>query len=135
MATIKQKSVIVDIEGGKRIEVRRMRWKGTRDFFRKFAEVIGALYKGASADATLGKLLVEKAPELISGSDELVTLLCTQSTDLSLDELDNLDVLSASEVLRCSLELNLDDELKNSWAGIGARIAGLMPAKSSAMTK
>jgi hypothetical protein len=135
MATIKQKSVIVDVEGGKRIEVRRMRNKPMRDFSRKFAEVLTGALRGAPAEITIGRILIDKAAEIIAGADELITLLCTQSTDLSLDEFDNLDSLAASAVLDAALAVNFDDEIKNSWAGIGAKIAALMPAKHSGTTK
>jgi len=129
MSTIKQKSAFVEIEGGKRIEVRRMRWRSMRDFLRALAKVILSIYPAIPGVDRPGiaAAIFTKLPEVVSGSDELVTILCTASTDLSLDDFAELDALSACEILRASLEINCDDEIKNSLAGIAGAVAGLMP--------
>lgn len=138
MPTIKQKTVVVDIEGGKRIEVRRMRWKAAREFYRKIGALLATVYRDAPLESSeerkpgqFAKLMFAKLPDVISSSDELVTHLCTQSTDLSTDEFDNLDNLSALAVLDAALSVNCDDEIKNSFAGIGQKVAGLLPAKTT----
>jgi hypothetical protein len=128
MSTIKQKSAFIEIEGGKRIEVRRMRWRSMRDFLRALAKVVATVYPSQSSAPALpvGMALFAKLPELVAGSDELVTLLCTGSTDLSLEDFANLDSLSACQVLAESIKLNCDDELKNCLAGIAESVAGLI---------
>lgn len=50
------------------------------------------------------------------------------------EQIDALDALAASEVLRAALEVNLDDELKKCWAGIAAVVAGLMPGSKRSTT-
>jgi hypothetical protein len=131
--TIKQKTTFIEIEGGKRIEVRRMRWRAMRDFLRKLGAIV-ATFKKSSPDEKLGAVIFARLPELVEGSDELITLLCTESTGLSLDDFGNLDALSASAVLAAALEINCDDEIKNSLAGIAKSVAGLIPIQPPALT-
>ena len=137
MTTIKQKTAIVELEavngqGGRRIVVHRMNWRAQRDFLKKLAVAVQALLAARAAaperEASLAQLVLSRLTELVAQSDELVNVLCLGSTGLSLDEFDALDSLAAAELLRLSLELNFDDELKNSFAGIVATLAGLMPA-------
>lgn len=129
MSTIKGKSVFVEVEDGKTIEVRRMSWKSMRNFLRQLGAIIAKVYVGASADQTAGALIFSKLPEIIAGSDELVVTLCTGSTNLTLDQFNDLDALTATKVLAESIAINCDDEIKNSWAGIAASVAGLMPQR------
>jgi hypothetical protein len=142
MSTIKQKTAVVEIEGGPRFELHRMRWKPTKEFLRKLAAVVtqlireGRLGQLSAADGT-GKLsfldaLAAQIPAIIEQSEELVTLLVTQSTDLTPEKFDELDALAASELLSAALEVNCDQELKNSWAGIVAKVAALLPAPTVA---
>lgn len=128
MSTIKQKSAFVEIEGGKRIEVRRMRWKSSRDFLRELARLVTSIRPSAPTEnGAWASAIFANIPEIIAGSDVLVTLLCTSSTGLSLEEFGELDALTALEVLRESLAINCDDEVKNSLAGIAGALSGLMP--------
>jgi hypothetical protein len=141
METIKQKTVVLEIEGGPRIEVKRMRWKAAREFLRKLGAVVSKIFVdgrvAAGAEATghgmpelsVIERIAVQLPAIIEQSEELATLLCTQSTGLTAQELDNLDLLAGAEVLRTALEVNLDDETKNSFAGSAARIRGVMPAR------
>jgi hypothetical protein len=139
MDTIKQKTAVIEIEGGPRIEVRRMRWKAAREFLRKLGAVVSKIFiDGRLATVTDGdgktplpliEGLALQLPQIIEQSEELATLICTQSTGLTATELDNLDLLAGAEVLRVSLEVNLDDETKNSFAGIAERIKAAMPAR------
>lgn len=134
MSTIKQKTVLVTAEDGSRIEVRRMAWKGLRDFLRSLANVVRSIYQGSTPEQPTWALILAKLPEIITGSDELVVILCTKSTDLKPDEFDNLDALTASNVLSAAIGVNFDDEVKNSLAGIVGKIAALMPAAKPTTT-
>jgi hypothetical protein len=128
MNTIKQKSAFVEIDGGKRIEVRRLRWRAMRDFLRVLAKVVTAVYPSTppAPGSSWGAALFSKIPELVAGSDELVTILCTGSTNLTAEEFADLDGLVACEVIRASLAVNCDEEIKNSLAGIVGAVSGLM---------
>ena len=143
MNTIKQKTAIVTIEGGpgaaeQTIEVRRMRWKAAREFLRKLAGVVtqlihdGKLGQLAAAEGleklNLLDVLAGQLPTIVEQSEELIMLLVTQSTSLTAEQFDALDALAASEVLNAALGVNCDDDLKNSWAGIAAKLTALMPA-------
>jgi hypothetical protein len=111
-----------------------MRWKATRQFLKLFGNAYTDFIKGAMSSglAENQKLaIVSQLPELIAQSDVLSAFLVTSATDLTAEQLDALDGLVASEVLRVALEVNLDDEIKNSFAGIGAAVAALMPAKKT----
>ena len=132
MQTIKQKTVLVQIEGGQSIEVRRMRWKSMREFLKKLAGAVSKIYGMVPAgDApTILALLAGRLPEILAASDELSTLLVTGSTDLTAEALDNLDTVAAAAVIQAAIDLNLDEETKNSWAGIGRSVRALMPAET-----
>jgi len=139
--TIKQKSAFVQIEGGKRIEVRRMRWKAARAMLRMLGEVVVKLYSGGNlkqvADAqSLGDAagaaqgFIPQVATIIAQSDELAMHLATQSTDLTSEEFDELDIATASEVIAQAFAVNFDIELKNSWASVIAAVKGLTLAKT-----
>lgn len=133
MATIKQKSGVVEIEGegGRRIVVHRMPWKAQREFLKKFAIAVQGILAARTAEAVdMMPAIMGRLPEIVSQSDELLNVLCLGSTGLTLDEFDGLDSLAATEVIRLSLEINFDDELKNSFAGIVGTLAALMPAQA-----
>lgn len=137
MASIKQKSVIVEVEadaegkGARKITVRRMPWKYQRDFLKAFAKAVQAILQGKKEGGlTIGQIVLDRLADIVGQSDELVTILCTGSTGLSLDEFDQLDGLVASEVLRQAIDVNFDEELKNSFAGIAVALAALMPAET-----
>ncbi len=141
--TIKQKTAVVQIDGGpgaaaRSIEVHRMFWKPAKEFLRMLAEVYAGLANtiaGASDGRIEGlEAMLKQLPEIITQSDTLVTALVTRSTALTPEQLDQLDLLAASETIRTALEVNLDDELKNSFAGIVRTIAGLMPAQKPPTT-
>jgi hypothetical protein len=121
-----------------------MRWKDARVFFKKLAALATAIYGKNSAPATdtpattdivqpepsFADRLFQNLPAIIEGSDDLVTTICTKSTELSADKFDELDQAAAMAVLQAALEVNYDEETKNCLAGIGAKLAALMPAKA-----
>jgi hypothetical protein len=125
VTTIKQRSITIELESRK-ITVRRMRWAAARTFLKKLAGHIAKL--GTSLNDALAKL-----PELIAGADELAVELVVNSTDLAAEDFDKLDVAEAAAVLAAAVELNLGEDLKNSFAGIAANLGALKPAtKTSA---
>ncbi|MBC2592698.1 hypothetical protein H5P28_00330 [Ruficoccus amylovorans] len=132
--TIKQKIQTVELADGRRIEVRRLKWKATRAFLAQLGGVLSGLFKGIGADVTALEVTVaemaDRLPELIAGSDELIVSLVTGATALKAEEFGELDALEASEILAAAIAVNLDAELKNCWAAIGNTIAGLIPAQS-----
>lgn len=137
MSTIKQKSVFVELEDGTRVEVRRMKWKSLRDLLRKLGGAVIAFVQSQQvpttadgAPPTVLTLSTESIQQILVQSDELVTHLCVNSSKFTIDEFDELDALSASRVVKAAIEVNMDDELKNCWAGIAQHVAGLMPAKA-----
>lgn len=119
--TIKQKSITLEFDSSKVI-VRRMYWKAAKDFLKMLAKHLGGL--GTDLANVLPKL-----PEVIGSVDELSTFLVVNSTDLSAEDFDKLDLAQAAAVIEAAVELNAGAELKNSFAGIAAALAGLMPAR------
>jgi len=134
--TIKQKSVTVAFEDGRQIKVRRMPWKAARSFLRKVTKImndvlgeggLGSKIKAAEGKVTFNLSDVTAAlPGLIEQSDELVFDLVTASTPLKTEELDALDTLEASSLIKAAIEVNFDAELKNCWSGVVAGLAALM---------
>lgn len=138
--TIKQKIITIEIEGGSTITVRRMSWRDARDFLRCLVDTL----KGLSASGQLKQLMEAKTSDVptsqlleqlgpviesvISGSIDLVTMIARAATNLSAEEFDKLDSLSAAAVVTAAIEINADEELKNSLAGIAGAVARLMPA-------
>lgn len=129
--TIKQRVEVIELADGRRMEVRRMSWKAMRDFLRRLAAVITTVYTQSKPEDTRVAILLNKLPEIIGASDELVALLCTKSTGLTLDQFDETDALSASQILDAALKVNCDEELKNCWAGIAVKVVALMPANKT----
>lgn len=120
ITTIKQRTLTLELEGRK-IVVRRMKWQAARAFIKKLAAHLSKI--GASLNDALTKL-----PELIAGADELAVDLVINSTDLKAEDFDQLDIAEAAAVLNAAVELNLGEELKNSFAGIAANLGALKPA-------
>lgn len=135
MSTIKQKKVTIEIEGFRAVEVRRMRWKSMREFLRKLAEIVSKVAANASQDQSLRALVLGKLPEIISGSDELVSFLCVESSDVTIAELNELDALAVSAVLGAALSVNCDEEIKNCWGGIVANLGAVMSPAPKQTTK
>jgi hypothetical protein len=148
MRTIKQKTEIIDIEGFKKVTVRRMYWRAADTFIKALFDDIAKVYalrpllenggkpEENPTDATIMgvpacemNLIADKLPEILSSAEDLVIQLVTECTDLTAEEFDRLDTLAAATILQVSLEINLDDELKKCFAGMVNAIGGLIPAK------
>lgn len=140
-ASIKQRFGVVTIEpaepGGelRKIVVRRMPWSAQRALHRQIANIIrDAVSNRAPAEKTedvrgvLTSAIMLRLPEVVASSDEMLDTLILGSTEMKLDEFQRLDSLVALEVIRVSLEINFDEELKNSFAAIVNNLAGLMVA-------
>lgn len=131
--TIKQRSrstPIVSATGPRTIEVRRLQWKAARLFYAELAKILAQLF-AAKADPALGSQLSApdlfgQLPKLVEDSDTLVLLLLTGATDLKADELENLDWGDILALVDSALAVNLDDEIKNSSAGVMAKILGFV---------
>lgn len=120
MSSIKQRTLTIDLDDRK-IIVRRMKWQAARAFLKKLAGHLAKL--GTSLDDILPRL-----PEIVTSADDLATDLVINSSDLTAEELDQLDSAQAMAVIAAAVELNLGDDLKNSCAGIAAHLAALTPA-------
>lgn len=118
--TIKQRTKAVPCIG-RTIVARRMAWKATRDFLKKLSAHIREMGV-AKFDAAA---VVAKLPEIITSADDLTEFLLVKSTDLTLEQINDLDTLDGLNLIEAALEVNLDDELKKSFAGIAAKIGAL----------
>lgn len=129
--TIKQKSITITIEGGRSIVARRMCWSAHRAFLLELAKTLtgalmdkkmGEAYEAFTSEEVTGinRVLkaIEAVPSLVLLSDGLIQFLITEATDIKYDEFIALDGLVALETISCALECNVDEELKNSFAGI-----------------
>jgi hypothetical protein len=141
MSTIKQKSAFVQIEGGKRIEVRRMKWKAARAMLKMLSDVVTKLYAGDGLQSVVEADSLAKAAGAAQGfiprlgvivqqSDEILQHLATQSTDLTSEDFDALDIATASEVIAQAFAINFDTELKNSWGNVVGVVQALMLPKA-----
>jgi len=141
MSTIKQKSAFVEVEGGKRIEVRRMKWKGARAMLKMLSDVVTKLYAGDGLQSVVDADSLAKAAGAAQGflprlgvivqqSDEILQHLATQSTDLTSEDFDALDIATASEVIAQAFAINFDAELKNSWGNVVGVVQALMLPKA-----
>lgn len=132
--TIKQRSITVPTAGGD-VVVRRMRWKAAREFMLALAGQIGAvglIEKARAAEVALSaEFLLGKIGELIKGTESLVAMLVCNTTTLTSEQVDQLDLLELSEIIEAAIALNLGDELKNCWAGIAQRIKALVGGDGS----
>ncbi len=121
--SIKQRSITVELESSK-IVVRRMKWQAARSFIKKLAaHLVNVTANGTEIAAVLAKL-----PELIISADELAVDLVINSSDLKVEDIDKLDVAEFAAVLYAAVDLNLGEDLKNSFAGIAATLGALVPA-------
>lgn len=140
MSTIKQKEILLETNEGKKITIRRMRWKAAAQFLKLFAAAFKLLYAdkkldGVSfnaegmkigADKTQG--FVEIVESLAQSVDEIATHLAFSSTDLSREDFEQLDYVTGLDVLAAAISINFDAELKKSLAGIGSAAKALIPA-------
>lgn len=125
--TIKQRRITVPTDGGD-VVVRRMRWKASREFMLALASQIRAVGLIGRVDLTV---LLAKVEELIKSTERLVEMLVSSTTDLEPAQIDDLDLLELAQVIDVAIELNLGDDLKNCWTGIGRRIRALMGDEAS----
>lgn len=121
--SIKQREITIEVDSQK-IIVRRMSWKAARAFLRKLAGHITKM-GGNLADN------LQRIPEIVAGADELAADLMVNSTDLTAEDLDKLDVAQVVAILEAAVELNLGAELKNSLAGIASNLGDLKPAMTT----
>lgn len=124
--TISQRTITVSTEG-RQIIVRRMKWKAARAFLKKLASHVAKI-GGNLAD------VLPRLPEVVANVEELATELIVNSTSLSAEELDELDLVEGAQVLAAAVALNLGEDLKNSFAGIVGTLAAIMPAMPAAKT-
>lgn len=138
MDTIKQKSVAVTLGDGTTVEVRRMKWKATRDLLKKFS-AIAIQFVPKPWDKKEGEEkepfnLIGILPKILNESDELVAHIMKSSTSLTAEQADNLDALDALKVLEAAFDVNYDEELKNFLAGTVAKLAVLVPTRAAPTT-
>lgn len=127
--TIKQRTTPVAITtatGERTITVRRLAWKPAKEFFRELTKVLAALWGDRADDAAAKKSFFALLPQLVLDSEQLITLLLTGSTDLKPEELDQLDWGDVIALVHGALEVNADDEIKNSFAGVMGKLVGFV---------
>lgn len=143
METIKQKKVTVKRAEGGDIVVRRMRWKAARSLLKKISTALGSFKKSDELQkdlatmmnrsdqeddaflAAAGNVMLTAFPSLADSLDELLMDLALASTDMSEGDFDELDTLTASEVITAAISINFDAELKNSWSGLAKTFGAL----------
>lgn len=132
--TLKQRTEKVITADGA-ILVRRMYHKPAREFLKKFAGVLrqraGALGRGADGTILLNDL--EQLTAIIAEVEELATFMVEHSTDDAAG-LEKIAFAEWLQVLAAALRLNCGEELKNSFAAIGAALAPLLAADPIAKT-
>jgi hypothetical protein len=134
--TIKQKVVRVEIGPDNYVEVHRMRWKAMRSFIKSLGALMAKAYGSAPKEGGPGviSLLLSRLPEVIEASEGLTVILIEGSTELAAAQFDDLEAIAAAKILKAVIDLNMDDETKNSFAGVGDSLRALMPAAESPPT-
>ncbi|MFA5263054.1 MAG: hypothetical protein WC378_04460 [Opitutaceae bacterium] len=141
ITSIKQKTISIELSDDQKVVVRRMPWKAAVELLKKLSGHIGSVSDlvkptedGSGASKVSVSAVIAKIPDLIMGAEDLVQHLVLNSTSLNKEAFDALDLAQASAVIEAAVELNLGDELKNSWAGIAEKIRALsaMKTKSTA---
>lgn len=133
--TIKQRTVTIVFESEGtdpvRVVVRRMMWRAARD-------LLGMIAEHRAKVGTSKEELWANLPDVIRSVDALTAHLVTNSTDLTPEAYDQLDMVQAMRVLEAAIELNLGDDLKNCCVDIAHKLAGVaagwmptMPGESS----
>jgi hypothetical protein len=140
MDTIKQRSkdvTILSTTGERVIRVRRLTWKPASVFIKEVIGVASALWGNSApkpektddkqADQpSAAASFYSKLPGVVAQSEELITTLVTNTTEISATELATLDWGDVLALVNAGLEINLDDEIKNSLTGILSKIEALL---------
>ena len=139
--TLKQRKIIVPVGDGQ-IIVRRMYHKPMREFIKLLVGVLSTradlFKKGADGSMQIFSFetLIAKLPEIIASVDQLADFAIAHCTDDAGPLIAEATFPEWMDLLRAALELNCGEELKNSFAGIGAALAPLlatwMPTKPGA---
>lgn len=128
MDTIKTKSKTVNLSDDSRVKVKRMRWKGMRKFLRTasaaVSEVSIADMFTVTGEMTMAGLF-KNLPKLIASSDDLMRLVVENSTDVPMDQFDDFDVQDACLVIEAAIDVNFDEDLKNSLGSVVNKVKGL----------
>jgi hypothetical protein len=143
--SIKQKEKIVILDDGRRVTVSRMPWRKASEFHAMFSKARReVLEKGNLLSAiTKASEAQNDTPEQISAGVDVMcamdamvpemmpvySFLAYNSTALPSSDIDAMcsdDVLS---IVRASLELELNEDVKNSLGGLGLCVVGLNSQK------
>ena len=153
--TIKQRTQLVPIRdstGYRTVTVRRLKWKNAKSFYANLATVVAKLFASRTSESRVassesvptepGALTPDpvtaesgffaKLPAIVRDSDALVNALLTGTTDFTAEQLNELDYGDVLALLEAALAVNLDDEIKNSCAGVAAKIRAFYAAAPAA---
>ncbi|WP_221029896.1 hypothetical protein [Actomonas aquatica] len=125
---------------GRQISVNRLPWRRATELLKKLSAHIGKFSDLVKkpADGQPATFDVEgvlpRLVDLITSVEELGDFLLEHATDLQAAEAEKLDLVDAGAVLSAACELNLGEDLKNSFAGIAASLSALVPAATKTPT-
>ena len=108
---------IASATGPRTLTVKRLPWKAAKAFYAHLAQQVAGFLVGKGPVSVF-----EILPRLVLDSAGLVEELLAGATDLSTDELQALDYGDVLALANAALEVNLDDEIKNSCAGVVAKV-------------
>lgn len=115
------KTTSITIADGRTVTVRRMTWKAMRLMLRQLGQDIDALPRKE------GRIvLLDNLPLVIANSEILAQMVITESTGVKPEELDQMDALSASELLRASVEINFDAEFGTTVGQIMGHVGDIL---------
>lgn len=114
--------------GDRKISVRGLPWGKTLGLLKSGGEQLRtlAMNEGGEIGLDLGKL-----PELIASCDELATGVISGATELSRDEIAELSLEEALEILDAAVELSVTPKLLERGKALGGRLGSLFPNLSS----
>lgn len=106
--------------GDQSLTVREMRWPDAIQFFSKLSKMVGSMVEQSPE----GRLTFDmaKLPDAIMESSEIGEFLIAKTTELTVEQIQQLPARCALDVLSAAIEINLNQEVLGKFKRIGAVI-------------
>lgn len=114
--------------GGRMVAVRGLPWGKTLGLLRAGGDQLRGLAVNETGEIGLD---LSKLPELIASCDELATGVISGATQLTREEIAELALDEALEILDAAIELSVTPKLLERGKALGGRLASLFPTLSS----
>ena len=135
--TITQKSIpTVTLASGKKISARRMLWARSKELLKliprhvnEFAPLFMGERDGVVVFSLESTAIIPRLVEMVASAEDLADFILVNGTDITEEQLnDEITLHDALSLIGAALEINVGNDLKNSCAGIGKTLSGLVSA-------